>query len=333
MTSTKPDPATNEVRPAHWLNRRWAAILLPALFGLGVCALSVLVLEQYGWSLFLMVPIAVGFLSAFCWCFRRRISVGSAIGIGQLSILTLGTMLILFAFDGLICLLMALPLAAVLAIFGSCLGHLASSVCSRRMGKGITTLLAVAVPASVSFEHLSHPANPDPPIRSVTTTLEIDAPIDAIWQTVISFPKISEPPTGLFRAGIAYPIEARIDGEGVGAVRYCVFSTGSFVEPITVWDAPHHLAFDVTENPPPMRELSLYQDLDVPHLHGHMVSKKGEFRLEETASGSVVLTGRTWYTHSMKPTFYWGPISDQIIHRIHRRVLEHIKAEAEIPSE
>ena len=38
------------------------------------------------------------------------------------------------------------------------------------------------------------------------------------------------------RAGLAYPMRARIEGSGPGAVRYCEFSTGPFVEPIVTWD-------------------------------------------------------------------------------------------------
>ena len=48
-----------------------------------------------------------------------------------------------------------------------------------------------------------------------------------------------------FKTGLAYPLRARLVGAGVGAVRHCEFTTGAFVEPITVWDAPHRLAFDV----------------------------------------------------------------------------------------
>jgi hypothetical protein len=100
------------------------------------------------------------------------------------------------------------------------------------------------------------------------------------------------------------------------------------VEPITVWNKPKHLAFDVTENPPPMKELSLYEDMHAPHLHGHMVSKKGQFRLIERGN-KVLLEGTTWYSHSISPEFYWGFVSDAIIHKIHLRVLNHIKRHSE----
>lgn len=70
------------------------------------------------------------------------------------------------------------------------------------------------------------------------------------------------------RWGVVYPIEARIEGSGPGAVRYCTFNTGSFVEPITRWEEPSLRAFDVTENPPPIREISIWKEIDPPHLLG-----------------------------------------------------------------
>jgi hypothetical protein len=186
-------------------------------------------------------------------------------------------------------------------------------------------LLVLTFPGLVAFDNATKAQEP---LRAVTTSVITGAPIERVWQTVIAFPKISDPPTGIFRCGIAYPIEARIEGSGVGAIRHCVFSTGSFVEPITRWEAPSLLAFDVSSSPPPMRELSLYEHVEAPHLHGHMVSHRGQFRLFER-DGQVVLEGTTWYTHTLSPQWYWGPISDYMIHQIHERVLNHIKRVSE----
>jgi hypothetical protein len=307
------------------LNHKATTILLPALVGLGGAAISVRAFEQYGWSLFIGLPIVVSFLSAFSWCYRRQKSFGSAYGVSCLSICALGGLILIFALDGLICLLMALPLALVLALIGACLGRLVGSSIGGAAGASVASLLSLSFPFLVGFEHAT---TTGPVIREVTTSVLIDARIEDVWDAVIAFPEITEPPGMIFRLGIAYPIEARIEGQGVGAIRYCEFSTGSFVEPITKWDAPNRLCFDVTENPPPMKELSIYKDMHAPHLHGHMVSKKGQFRLSQQGD-QVLLEGTTWYTHSISPEFYWGLVSDEIIHRIHLRVLTHIKHHTE----
>jgi hypothetical protein len=125
-------------------------------------------------------------------------------------------------------------------------------------------------------------------------------------------------------------MSARIEGEGVGAVRYCTFSTGSFVEPITRWDAPHHLAFDVVENPPPMRELSPYEKVDAPHLDGFMTSRRGEFVIEPLPGGRSRLSGTTIYTLEIHPAVYWRLWTDEIVRTIHGRVLRHVGAQAEL---
>jgi len=129
----------------------------------------------------------------------------------------------------------------------------------------------------------------------------------------------------VFRLGIAYPRYARIEGTGVGATRYCVFSTGAFVEPITAWEPGRRLAFDVTRSPAPLRELTPYAHVTPPHLDGYLAARRGEFRLIALPHGRTRLEGRTWYRLRMGPEGYWQLYGDYLIHRIHGRVLEHIR--------
>src|SRR5437764_9190538 len=110
------------------------------------------------------------------------------------------------------------------------------------------------------------------------SSIEIDAPTERVWQNVIGFSELPEVPKWFFRLGIAYPVRARIEGSGVGAVRRCEFSTGPFVEPITAWEPPSRLAFDVQSQPAPMTEWSPYRHVHPPHLDGTMRSRRGEFR-------------------------------------------------------
>ena len=125
-------------------------------------------------------------------------------------------------------------------------------------------------------------------IRTSVTTVGINAPIEVVWNEVIAFSKIDEPEELLFRLGIAYPIDARIEGEGVVAVRHCNFSTGSFVEPITHWEPNKKLAFDVLEQPHPMKELSPFDHLHPPHLDWAVRSIQGQFILDHDEKGRVI---------------------------------------------
>jgi hypothetical protein len=78
-------------------------------------------------------------------------------------------------------------------------------------------------------------------VRFVKSSIEINATPEEVWNNVLEFPQLKEPTEFIFKTGIAYPINATIKGEGVGAVRHCNFTTGCFIEPITIWDKPNIL--------------------------------------------------------------------------------------------
>ena len=179
------------------------------------------------------------------------------------------------------------------------------------------------------FQTAERWVNPQAETLEVRTAIEVNAPPEKVWNQVVAFAEIPPPKELLFRAGIAYPIRAEISGHGVGAVRHCIFSTGPFVEPIGVWDEPRLLRFGVTANPAPLNELSPYGKIQPPHLRGYFVSEKGQFSLTTLPGGRTRLEGTTWYQHTMWPAAYWHLWSDYIIHRIHLRVLEHIRTQAE----
>ena len=88
-------------------------------------------------------------------------------------------------------------------------------------------------------------------------------------------------------------------------------------------------SIEIAAPPAPMKEWSPYREIHAPHLEGFFVSDQGEFRLERLPGGGTRVTGTTWYRHNMWPAGYWRLFSDPILHRIHWRVLTHIKRSAE----
>jgi len=163
----------------------------------------------------------------------------------------------------------------------------------------------------------------------VLTVVEITAPPEVVWRHVVTFPDLRRPTEWLFRAGVAAPTRARIEGTGVGAVRYCDFTTGTFVEPITAWEDHRLLAFDITSQAPPMQELSPYREVNPPHLDGYFRATHGEFRLIPLPDGRTRLEGRTTFVVDMFPQAYWTLPARGIVAAIHGRVLAHIKRLAE----
>jgi hypothetical protein len=248
----------------------------------------------------------------------------------MLSITLTGVVMFCVAFEGAVCLMMAMPIAYVFGILGAFFGH-----CLQRNSRSASSDMAVLVVlllASPTLMGLEAALPQRAPLYAVRTSVVVDAPPAAVWRNVIAFPDLPLPTEVLFRAGVAYPQRAHIVGMGVGAVRYCEFSTGAFVEPITAWEPGRALAFDVVRNPEPMQEWSPYGHIDTPHLHGYMLSRRGRFDLRPLPGGKTLLVGTTWYQHHLWPASYWRLWSDAVIHQIHRRVLEHIKRLSELPA-
>lgn len=325
VRGSHPVESVQETAPGSTPARQTDVLAMTAgvLIGLAAVTLGAALLRatSYGAWLFVLTPFVMGASTAFVYTRRRGPSPPGPSGVIVLTVVLTGAVFVSFGVEGVICLVMALPVAIPIALVGGLVGRQSASS-TRDRSPAMFMLLALPLTAAVE------PAT-GRQMHEVRSSVVIEASPQAVWSRVIEFPEIPTPGDWFFRAGVAYPVQARIDGSGVGAIRYCVFSTGAFVEPITRWEPRRRLSFDVVAEPAPMRELSPYRDLAPRHLHGYLRAKRGEFRLVDLGNGRTRLEGSTWYEIEMAPEGYWQIFSDALIHRIHQRVLDHIKRTAE----
>ena len=308
---------------------RWGAaalaVAVTVAVSLAVVWLAADALASYGLGLFVGVPFALGMVAAMLYEVHGARGLGESVGVALSAVAVLGAAIAVVALEGVICLVMAAPLALALAALGAVFGHAFS-----RLGPASArrpALWAVGVvPVLIAGEAAAPPL---PPLVPVTTAVVVDAPPDVVWTHVVSFSELPPPGDWALRTGIAYPVRATIRGEGVGAVRYCEFTTGPFVEPVTAWEPGRRLAFSVAEQPSPMRERGLFGEVEPHHLDGYFVSERGQFLLAALPDGRTRLEGTTWYRHHIWPTAYWRLWSDAVLHRIHGRVLRHVAGLAE----
>lgn len=311
-------------KPRKINQRALFAVALTCLMGWTFAFLATNIFRGYALGLFIWLPFVMGATSTLIYGYNYTSERRKLFRISFLALIVFCLGLLTFAWEGVICLIMAFPIG----LFFTWLGHWAGyKIVKSKIGNTTTTviLLFISVPSLMAFEFSRRDKEE---VRSVTTSIEINALPAEVWKNVIAFPQLKEPTEFIFKTGIAYPINATINGQGVGAIRHCNFSTGSFVEPITVWDEPRLLKFSVDEQPEPMKELSFY-NIHPNHLHGYWVSKQGQFKLTRLKNGHTLLEGTTWYENRIKPGFYWTIWSDFIVHSIHARVLEHIKSQSE----
>jgi hypothetical protein len=274
--------------------------------------------------LFLITPLLMGFVSAYAMGSQGTATMGESLLVSFLSVVLLGCALVAFAIEGIICLMMALPIAAPLALIGGCIafGFVRYTAAHRPT---VMLLLIGLTPFGANVEH-AIPHHTD--VVQVVTSIEIPAPRDVVWRTVLEPARLDAPTQFLFRSGVAYPLASHIEGIGPSATRYCDFSTGKLIEPVLIWDEGRRLRFRVASNPLPMQEWTPYARLHPPHLDGFLVSRQGEFLLEALPNGNTRLTATTWYQDRLEPARYWKLWSDHIIHDVHHLVLDNVRERA-----
>ena len=305
-------------------NKYWfISISIAIIIGYVIGFLSIYYFAEYGWTVFVLIPFFLGFIPSWIYGKAKGLTRKEAIRTGFATLGIFCATTLLFAVEGIICIIMASPILAFFTLIGSFVGYLI--VKSNKANSNqlyslfLLPILFISVDSAISTREF----------LEVKTSIEIEASIDKVWKNIVSFGQIEEPDEWIFKTGIAYPIDAEIQGQGAGAIRYCNFTTGSFVEPITVWEEPNLLKFDVLEQPTPMRELNPFWDVHPPHLDGYFQSKRGQFKLTELENGNVLVEGTTWYNIHIHPVEYWDVWSKIILHKIHFRVLKHIKKESE----
>lgn len=300
-------------------------VLITVIITFAIGFLSIDYFKDYGWTVFVFNPVLIGFLPSYLASKKLNLSKSKCY---SLSFITLGIStfaLIAFAIEGMICIIMSLPILMLFTWIGSFVGYSLNNKKPKLSNSNITIILFFLSLGFLSFDYINIPDNLIP----IKTSIIVNAPIEKVWRNVVTFDTIAEPKEWIFKTGVAYPKNATIKGKGIGAIRYCNFTTGSFVEPITTWDEPNLLQFSVKSQPIPMNEWNPFWNIHPPHLDGYFKSYKGQFRLEKVSENKTLLEGTTWYKVDIQPEFYWKSWSDLIIHKIHNRVLNHIKQESE----
>jgi hypothetical protein len=278
----------------------------------------------FGLATFLAFPFAIGVSGGVV--IRRA---GGTFGQGVAAAMTLVGAVILvlcgMLMEGIICVVMAAPIGAVLAFFGAVVGYFLART------KAADGTLQSAAWLSIVFMVGLEGWNPPAPLEATTSSeVIINAPAARVWAELHDIRDLPATDNFLFQFGIAHPMGTVTDGQGVGAARLCKLSTGDMPEIVTVWKPGQELRFKVLSTPPSMRELGFFgKTIDTTHIHSAYASLDGGFKLTALPDGRTRLVGESHYLLNIAPASYWNLWTEEIVHMVQRRVLEHVKTRAE----
>ena len=278
----------------------------------------------FGLATFLAFPFAIGVSGGVV--IRRA---GGTFGQGVAAAMTLVGAVILalcgMLMEGIICVVMAAPIGAVLAFFGAVVGYFLART------KAADGTLQSAAWLSIVFMVGLEGWNPPAPLEATTSSeVIINAPAARVWAELHDIRDLPATDNFLFQFGIAHPMGTVTDGQGVGAARLCKLSTGDMPEIVTVWKPGQELRFKVLSTPPSMRETGFFgKTIDTTHIHSAYASLDGGFKLTALPDGRTRLVGESHYLLNIAPASYWNLWTEEIVHMVQRRVLEHVKTRAE----
>lgn len=308
-----------------WLRAR--AVLLGLFIGIGLSAAAVavgaLVFGAYGYTLFVATPLLIGALSA--WIANREQDIGSqATWVMALTAnLVGGLALVGFALEGVVCLVMAAPIAFVAASIGAALGRW---IALQGRGKARSAFTTVAFLPVLFATERAAPATIEFADRQ---SVDISAPPSAVWSAATQMAQIHDRPALPFRLGLAYPLRGEIIGRGVGALRRGYFSTGVATERVTEWAPGRRLAFVILTEPPSLRELSPYRTVHAPHVRGYFRTRDAAFELIPLPGGRTRLVLTSRHELDLEPAVYWTPFARWAVRANKLRALAQIRRQAE----
>lgn len=282
---------------------------------------------NYGAATFVTSPIVAGVLSAIALNYQETLSFKHTYLAGLASVGACYLFLLLFAFEGIICLLMASPIALVAQLIGSLITFIIIKRI-RKPGLYSLALLLVLPIHSVIEPHTSHTEQ----VLQTQTEDMIKAPVEDVWHQLLALNQFEPPSSVLMKAGISYPERIEWIQEDQNKLPYisCTYSNGAARLCIDSLVTEQLLQFSITETPATMKEMSFYDEVHAPHLHGNFNLVYGRIILSPLPDGHTRITTISAYTHRIKPASYWKLWSDFAFDQVHHIVINHLKKETEL---
>ena len=293
---------------------RLAIILTFMFLGTGITFLF-LGLASYGWMLFILLPIVLGF------------SVGA---MPNRKYTLLGTLLATVIFlvgmyipglSGLLCIVMTLPIIVPLIFLGYVLAHLARRYQQIRETNKVPMLLLPLVPFLLASPTEYILTKNQEVAVAVKTERIFDYTPEEVYEAIKSVDTLDAEKPFLMLFDLPVPTKCVLEKEEVGGLRICYFDGGALsnadfgggtiTERITALEKGKVLKMDVVEYTLVGRKWLGF--------------KEAIYYFDPVGEGRCQLTRITTYTSVLTPRLYWEPLEKLGIQQEHDYVFNNLQ--------
>jgi hypothetical protein len=285
------------------------------------------VLEIMSASFLVLAPFAVGAIAVyFAMSDNRSLTFSKQASVAAFAMLFfLGSMFALFL-EGSVCIALLAPVFLGAAILGGLLMGLIIKYVKRARGALCTIAL---LPLVVGPIEAHQPINPSQ--QTVTGSIIINASPETVFSQLTAVHDIRPDELGtafVHLIGVPKPLEASMNGTGIGAVRTSRWEKGvSFKENVTEWDPPRrlHYVFDIPPHSIPRDALDRHVELGGKYF----TVLDGGYDLERLADGTTKLNLSTTFLNKSHLTAYGNLGASLVLNDFHHSILVLMKHRAE----
>jgi len=231
--------------------------------------------------------------------------------------------------EGIICIVMALPIFLGMASLG---GFLAKYLFRKSKDTKQNVILLgfiLLLPYGTSAIESRFPLPQT--FRKVDTQIQINADSKTVWNNIKKVSEIQNHEQGFsffHLIGFPNPIEATLSNEGIGGIRKASFEGGIiFTETITHWQPEKYLRFTIQANPEDIALTTLDEHVTVggPYFD----TLEGSYRMENLGNNQILLHLSSRHRLSTRFNFYSHFWTDWIMRDIQNYILRIIKRRCE----
>ena len=259
-------------------------------------------LVGYGFTFFMIFPLAVGF--AIGTYEKEKHGVYSLLFGG----LVFFGFLLAGALEGLICVLMALPLFLGMLY----IGYQTQKGIVKKKPKDSQKLMVTLSPLVLLL--LLNPIEqmiiPQPKLITIQNSIELDYAPEIVFDEVKKMDKLDADKPIAMLLGLPAPYRCELEADTVGAKRNCLFKNGKIIAQITKYEKGKVLEMDVIDYTLTGRDW--FQFVDATYTF-------------EEKNNKTIITRTSSYKSILNPRIYWEPLEKWGIEQEHEFVLNSLK--------
>lgn len=287
------------------------------------------VFDVMSFTFIIITPVILGFFTVLVAEWKEKMSwKNKAILPWSTALLCLGATLIL-AWEGVICILMFLPIFFVLSSIGGLLAGAITYLRPAKSSKVLFGFTALLLPFLVSFVEQDYPTVNH--YTTVNNQIVINASPESVWNEIKSVRTFQEEEHGFSMShliGFPRPVSAELEGTGVGAVRKAIFEGNLiFTETITEWNKDKLLAFSIKANSDEIPPTTLDEHVKIGGKYFDVL--KGVYAIEKISDSQVILHLQSQFRTATHFEAYTGLWARFIMSDLQSYILQRIKDRAE----